>query len=363
MRALRSPNQTTEAGMRRADMDNCAWNKMSLPEGYAMKTPQVSRLLVGLLLSVAATLPLHAEEISDIPADKCTAATVVMAQHMAALNRTIVAGHAAVQLWGKIQALAEKHPEAGSRPIGAVLSKAEAEEFSRTSERIASSNVYRLAESRVERDSSVMLEMLDAARKLKEGAPVPQQSAPEWKYYAFLAALRDTFNGEEMKAPADRARCSLALAFYTDTANAATSLTSSPQVREFGALTTRYGITKSTPADERKMTAADAVRFQELRSWLAEVIPRNENYLTDLYAIWQFSQMANLQYEMQKAELLTYGGAAGQGQIEKSRTTRYNTLTKQMQTTWNIWRYVDKEVPAQFVKEVRDLQNVQSGTR
>jgi hypothetical protein len=316
-----------------------------------------------LLVAMTGAGPLHAEEIGEIPRDKCTPPKVVMAQDMAALDRTIAAGKASVQLWNKIEALVQKHPEAANRPIGAVLTAQESEEFNRTSERIASNNLYRLAESRLERDSTVMLGMLDAARKMKDGARVPPQTAPEWKYYAYLAALRDTFQGEEMKPPGDRSRCSFALAFFTDSDDAAATLTSSREVRDFEALRVKYGISDSAPADVGRMSAADATRWKELRTFFAEAVPRNANYLTDLYGIWQFSQMASLQYEMQKAEILTYGGAADPAQIEQNRTGRYNALSKQMQTTWNIWRYVDNQVPAQFANDLRELKKAQGGAR
>jgi hypothetical protein len=76
----------------------------------------------------------HAGEVRDIPLEKCSAGQVLMVMHFDSLERSVKAGEASIVMWGKLTAIAARHPNApADRPIGDSLTGPERDEFANVS--------------------------------------------------------------------------------------------------------------------------------------------------------------------------------------------------------------------------------------
>lgn len=309
---------------------------------------------------------LHAEEVRDIPLEKCSASQVLMAIDFASLARYTKAREATVGMWHKLTALSEKHPNAPpDRPVGDSLTRTEADNFTNVSSQIAVSNMYSLAESRLQRDTNVLQKMLEASANLLYEDKLPDEKSSDFKYYRYLGALREAYVGLTHPDAKNTAECSLDLAFQRDLNDrfkqAASKLEDSRQYLELLGLRTKYGLADGIAFDPDKLSKSDAARLPELQRYVQSSVSRMQYYSTDISDLRYFAEMVQLQFDEQKAEILQLGPSRDRADFTQLRAAKFNTLSKPMQMVWNLWDHIDGETPSQAVKDFKMIAETLHG--
>lgn len=315
----------------------------------------MKRVFSAALLVLGWGVAQAAEEVKDIPLDKCNAMEALMTINIAALHREVEESKISGVWWHKQVALVDKHPEAKpGRPVSEVLSKEEATEFNRLSSQILVSNYYLLAESRLQRDTTVMMDMLDAAVALRDKHTEPQKGTPEYKYYTYIASLMEVFRALEHPDVKNTAECSLDLALQRDGAAAmkamGVTIMKDPKFRELLNLRTKYGLPEGAEFDKTKMLKADANRLPALQKYVGELLSDIQLYEKNISNMRYFAETVQFEFEAQKSDILFLGPSRDNSEFNKRQAERYSKLSKPMQLSLNLWFYIDTEIPSQRTK-------------
>ena len=304
----------------------------------------------GVFVLVFVCVTAQADEVKDIRLDKCNAPTVLMTLHYGAVQRAAKAAEPATRMLNEIRALTAKHKDARpDRPISEALTKEESAQFATLSGQLAVSGYYELAESRLERDMSLMDTLLETAGKLRDNKPLPSESAPEAQYYGYLGAMREVFKDLYHPEPRNKAECSLDMALEREAGAAVAAITDSTEYLELLGLRSKYGIPNGAQFDISKLSASDAARLPRLQESVGARASRAKVYDQDISNLRYFAEIIALEFEGQKSDILQLG-ASPATEYNKLQKARYAGLSPVFQKGLNLWFYIDNALPSDASK-------------
>lgn len=306
------------------------------------------------LLLMLACVTVRADEVKDIPPDKCDAQTVLNTLQSGAVQRTAKASESTMRMLAQMQEIVAKHKDAPpDRPMLDSLTNDEAAQFESLSGQLLVSGYYQLAESRLERDMGLMTNLLETAGKLNAGAPLPSETSPEAQFYGYLGALREVFKGQNHPEPKSKDACSLDLALERAASAAVAAIAESTEYLELLGLQAKYGIPNGAQFDVSKLSAADMARLQGLRESLGGRASRVKLYDQDISNLRYFAEVIALEFEGQKSDILQLG-ASPTAEYDKLQKARYASLRPPMQKGLNVWFFIDNAMPSEASKAAED---------
>jgi hypothetical protein len=160
--------------------------------------------------------------------------------------------------------------------------------------------------------------------------------------------------GSEHPTARDDGTCSIDLALQRDSVRVwkkySEDLQGSSEYLQMLGLRAKYNLRQGETIDPKAMDARDAARLSVLQKTVGESFANMKAYDTAMSAIQYFADMSEILYDEQRREVLQLGGTSDGSEYERMRSERFNRLSKQMQTVWKIWMYVDDKEPCQQIR-------------
>lgn len=328
-------------------------------------------LLTWLILATAAACALAADERQS----QCTADNALMQANLDALKRQTSTSPAMKKALARFKALADKYSSQASRPMSELMSKEDSVEFERLSGQTLTMRFYELAESRLQRDTMLLMDMHAMALKERdEGLDLAHMNQlvrdghleagthrgmnHELLVYTYLNTLKEGFKNDEVPAVPATGECSVAQALESESRVTyelwQRQLASSSSVKEWAALGDKYHVSQGANFESEKLTAEDSQRVAFLQPQVVALF-RPLSYFSEMNGLRFYAAAAYLEYEWQKDDILQLGGSSDAAAYRKLDEARYAKLTPAMQRAINVWNHLDADLPSQSTLDAETI--------
>lgn len=313
-----------------------------------------SLFLIGLFMAAL----VHAENIADVPLEKCSPGQVLMKMNFNAMGQYQSAFKTNNARWHQLQALSELHPGSENKSMDQLLTKDELADFSKNSDQIAVTNYYLLAESRVVRDTLMMMNVLEANEVVRDGKPIPDAASPDAKRYMYLARMLFALKEDEHPPVKNTAECSLNLALQLEADKEANRVANSKEYRELITIRTKYRMPDGASFDTVKLSPADSKRVEVLGPRIAKLVSNAKGYMSVLNALMYYGDAMIVEYEGQKSDTLNQGAAKDMKGYDALQKARYQSLSPVMQRFMDFWFFIDNDTPSDAVKYFQSVKEI-----
>jgi hypothetical protein len=244
-------------------------------------------------------------------------------------------------------------------PIKDQLSSDDIIKFTELSERIKTTNLAQLMESRRERDLTVIEKMTMIADRANRWNDHPAEDDPDFIVYSALQLLRVAVKKNNITVPSTQS-CTLDYALHLienegiEKLNAIKGLDS--VVSSIKAILAKYGMDK---IDRSRLSKADLEKINELETNILNPAERLRSFITDIENIKLMSKASEIMYEANKQDIALGGGdidAIGKTIQRKSKNKEYDD---DLILAIGFWTMINEKMPSQIVQEWGEADKTQ----
>lgn len=202
------------------------------------------------------------------------------------------------------------------KPVGGQLTMAEADEFSRLTQRQAAMMIHDLIESGHVRDIEVIKESFEMTSAAFVSGREPSEKDPKYARYSMVVAMRfldwaPEFKQKELVTePASMTPCTLEVALHkveVESIERFAKMQVNSDIQTFNALKDRLPKDAQGNPDRAQMRQEDKNLYERLERKLAPAF-REREFIVDLENLKGISRMAVMKYELQKRDAINSGG-------------------------------------------------------
>jgi hypothetical protein len=286
-------------------------------------------------------------------AEACTVESAVDAKYFASIQSEGDRAKQSLKVLDRLGALNDKAKDP-KKPIGEQLTIAEADEFSRLTQRQAAMMLQSLIESAYQRDLKVIKQTFDIANGLYVNGREPSEKNPQSYYFGLLVVLRmvDQANArkESVSTPAAVSDCSIEVALHTVERESLERIGRMDVNSDVSHLTTIQNRSPKGPdgaIDRARMSYEDRAALERLERKLAPAF-REHQFISDLELLKGLTRMAELKYQLQKKDAMDSGGdinAVGQS-MDRER------LEKRDELFMRVLKKIADDIPSEWTKQM-----------
>ena len=172
-----------------------------------MSKQVINCVLISTLTFIALNCRAEEQEISAIPLLDCNYEKVLYQSILNRARNAVLISQNSLQYVKEIQELTDKVPKNSNLAVGNYLNDSEKIRFTKASQKMESSSVSQLVESRYQRDLALLAKMQTVVQQVYEKKIYPKEGTEEHRIIAWIIALRVL--GEDFKlTDADNQKCS-----------------------------------------------------------------------------------------------------------------------------------------------------------
>lgn len=288
-------------------------------------------------------------------AEACTVESAVGQTSFALIASAGDRAKQSLKVLERLRTLNEKGKDP-KKSIGEQLTLAEADEFSRLTQRQAAMMLQDLIESSYQRDLNVIKQMFEMANGLYVNGREPAEKSPQYYYFGLLVGLRLLDESAEYKAkdsvstPKVRSECSLEVALHTiemESVERINGMNLSSDLTQLSAIKNRSPKTANGAIDRELMRYEDRAALERLERRLAPAF-REHQFVADLEILKGLTRISELKYQHQKKDAVDSGGdikAVGQSLDRES-------LDKRSQLFLAVLKKIADDVPSEWSKNM-----------
>jgi hypothetical protein len=273
------------------------------------------RVLRPMALSAAFTRILAASLGSALAlttAEACTVESAVGDKYFASIQSEGDRAEQSLKVINRLRALNAKAKDP-KKSLGEQLTVAEADEFSRLTQRQAAMMIQDLIESSHQRDLKVIKQTFDVANGLYVNGREPSEKDPQHYFFGLLSALRLLHQATEhqgVSTPKALSDCSIEVALHTvekESLEQISRMNINNDVSQLTAIQKRSPKTPDGAIDRGLMRNEDKAMLERLERKLAPAF-REHQFVSDLEVLKGLSRMAELKHQLQKKDAIDSGG-------------------------------------------------------
>jgi hypothetical protein len=262
----------------------------------------------------------------------------------------------------KIKALATKYQNKGrqGQAIGELFTPEDAGTFAALTSQGKTVRYYQLAESRLQRDSQMLLRM----KKLAEtdhsvGLNMSKETDPEFKPYLYMYSMRTVLKDVKPPPKPSEFVCSFDLAMDRDAGAAVAEMSErmkrSKEVVELLTLRSKYQVPDGAEMDSNRLTTAERTRLPALLKATGAILRGQSEYQENILGLRFFADVSQLMYEWQTEDILKLGAAGDLAEYDQADAARYAKLSPTLQQGVNVWHRMDKDFPSLVTKTDKQM--------
>lgn len=296
------------------------------------------------------------DAVEDIQLEKCNLQSVVWVRYSMNVNAQGNLAKTNIELLDQLQKIAAKATKAGVS-VGDQLSKEDNIKFDQVRQRLITTGMRGLIESKWERDAKVVNELVQVADKNYRYQQEIQKGHSDYVYQEILLFLRSL---EELKhrdpfiTVFHAKQCSIDLALYLVEIEGIEKINKtdmSPLNLMLKDFQERY---KMKTINREKLSATDKTAYDNINHNLLEPYRRELQFVTDLENIRSLAKASEIIYESDKHDLEFSGGdgaKVGLGLDERVKKDEFDFLTL---ASINLLRTkINEEIPSDAFKEAQ----------
>jgi hypothetical protein len=289
-------------------------------------------------------------------AEACTVESAVGQKSFALIQSAGDRAEQSLKVLDRLRALNEKAKDP-KKSVGEQLTVAEADEFSRLTQRQAAMMLQSLIESSHQRDLKVIKQVFDVANGLYVHGREPSEKDPQYYFFGLLMGMRLLDQDPEHKAketvntPKALSDCSIEVALHTvevESLERLNRLNVNNDVGQLSAIQNRSPKGPDGAIDRGLMRYEDKAALERLERKLAPAF-REHRFVSDLELLKELARMAELKHQLQKKDAIDSGGdinAIGQS-MDRER------LKKRDHFLLAILKKIADDIPSEWSKNMQ----------
>jgi len=289
-------------------------------------------------------------------AEACTVESAVTDKYFASIQSEGDRAEQSLKVIGRLRALTGKAKDS-KKSVGEQLTVAEADEFSRLTQRQASMMIYSLIDSSHQRDLKVIKQTFDVANGLYGNGREPTEKDPQYYYFGLLAGLRLLDQDAEYRAketvstPKAASDCSVEVALHTiemESVERIGQMNVKNELTQLSVIQNRSPKSPNGAIDRGLMRYEDKAALERLERKLAPVF-REHQFVSDIELLKGLVRMAELKHQLQKKDAIDSGGdinAIGQSMARERLEKRDDFMLA-------ILKKIADDIPSEWSKNMQ----------
>jgi hypothetical protein len=316
----------------------------------------INCVLISTLTFIAFNCRAEEQEISEIPLQNCNYEKVIYQSFLNRAKNAMLISQNSMQYVNEIQELTDKVPNNSKQPVGNYLNDSEKIRFTKASQKMESSSVSQLVESRYQRDLALLAKMQNVVQQVYEKKIYPKEGTEEHRIIAWIIALRVL--GEDFKlTDADNQKCSFELAIHnlgTKSLNyISNNLNDAQKASSFyDELRKKYSMTE---INESKLNSDEKNLYRNYEQRLMSQFRHELDNIRNIEALKIWSKSFQVMYDNTRNDLLISGGDIKSfGQTTK-RNEDNGKYSKTLMLALTLWTKINETYPSEYVKDRQEF--------
>ncbi len=303
-----------------------------------------------IIISIVSFAAVPSARAAALTAEHCELREVIARMQFESIEKAAAIAEQVLPVIKHLEELTNKAKKPDI-PIKDQLSSEDIIKFTELSERIKTTNLAQLMESRRQRDLTVIEKMTMIADREYRWNDHPAENDPDFIVYSALQLLRFTVKKNDITVPAVQS-CTLDYALHLvenegiEKLNAIKGLDS--VVSSIKAILAKYGMEK---IDRSRLSKADLEKINELETNILNPAERLRSFIKDVEDIKLMSRASEIMYEANKQDIAFGGGdidAIGKTIQRKSKNKEYDD---DVILAIGLWTMINEKMPSQIVQE------------
>lgn len=315
---------------------------------------RITTLLLALIPLVA-TATERGMRVADLPLGRCELREVIARMQFESVEKAAAIAEQTLPILKQLEHINSKATIPG-KPIRDQLSPEDIGKFTESSQRLKTTQLAQLMESRRQRDLMVIEKMVMVADREYRWQDYPKEKDPDSTIYAAIQLLRLTIKDNNISAPVSPA-CTLEYALHALENEAITKLNAGSArldwaIKEFKSILAEYRMEK---LDKSRLSKADLEKVNELINGVINPMQRHGEFIKDIEHIKLMARASEITYESNIQDVAFSGGdieAIGKTIQRRNKNNEFNEST---QIALGLWVKINEMIPSEFIQELSGL--------
>jgi hypothetical protein len=312
-------------------------------------------ILLLIIISIVSIVEVPCTGAADLSVEHCEFRHVIARMQFESVEKAAAIAEQALPVLKQLEQITNKatHPD---KPIKDQLSTEDIVKFTELRERLKTTQIAQLMESRRQRDLMVIEKMTMIADREYRWNDHPAESDPDFIIYSALQLLRFTVKQDDITVPTVQS-CTLDYALHLIENEAIEKLNSikglDSAISSIKSILAKYGMEK---LDRSRLSKADLEKINELENNILNPAERHRSFIKDLENIKLMARASEIMYEANKQDIAFGGGdldAIGKTIQRKSKNKEFD---EDIQLAIGFWTMINKKIPSQIVQDWGELE-------
>lgn len=290
----------------------------------------------------------------DVSSDNCKLRDVIARMQFESIEKAATIAEQTLPVLDQLKQIGSKAKDS-DKLLRDQLSTEDIIKFTELRERLKTTQLAQLIESRRQRDLTVIEKMTMIADKDYRWNEQPKENDPDFIIYSYLQLLRFTVKNNDIRVPTIQS-CTLDYALHLieneaiEKLNAIKGLDS--VTASIQSILDKYGMKK---LDRSRLSKVDLEKINELENNILNPAERHKLFIEDLEHIKLMAKASEIMYDANKQDIAFGGGDVDT--IGKTIQRKFKTMEfdEDTQLAIGLWTMINEKIPSQVVQEWSEI--------
>jgi len=315
---------------------------------------RIAALLLTLIPILAGAVE-RGMRVSDLPLERCELREVIARTQFASEEKAAAIAEQSLPLLNQLLQINSK-ATISNKPIKDQLSTEDIAKFTELNQRLKTTQLAQLMESRRQRDLMVIEKMVMVADREYRWQDYPKEKDPDSTISAAIQLLRLTIKDNKISRPTSSA-CTLEYALHALENEAIAKLNAGSArldsaMKEFKSILAKYRLDK---LDRSRLSKIDLEKVNELFNGVISPMQRHGEFIKDIEHIKLMARASEITYESNIQDIAFSGGdieAIGKTIQRRNKNNEFNEST---QIALGLWTKINEVIPSEFIRELSEI--------
>lgn len=306
------------------------------------------------LISISSDYVIGADDVSP---DNCKLRDVIARIQFESIEKAAAIAEQSLPVVDQLKQLVNKAKDS-NKPLQDQLATEDIIKFTELRERLKTTQLAQLMESRRQRDLMVIEKMTMIADRDYRWNDQPKENDPDFIIYSNLQLLRFMIKNNELKVPTIQS-CTLEYALTLIESEAFEKLNSIKGLDSVTAsiqsILVKYGM---KTLDRSRLSKADLEKINEIENNILNPAERHRVFIKDLEHIKLMAKASEIMYEANKQDIAFGGGDTDTIGKTIQRKSKNGEFDEDTQLAIGLWTMINEKIPSQVVQEWGELNKL-----
>jgi len=289
--------------------------------------------------------------VSDLSLERCEFREVIARMQYESIEKAAAIAEQSLPVLKQLEQINVKAKIPG-KPLQDQLDPQDIAKFTELSQRLQTTQIAQLMESRRQRDLMVIEKMVMLADREYRWQDHPSEKDPDYLIYASIQLLRFTVKKDDITVPAAPI-CSLEFALHSIENEPIGKINASKDQLDSATISLKSILAKyrMDKLDRSRLSKADLEKVNELQNKVFKPLERQSTFIKDLEHIKLMARASEIMYEANKQDIAFGGGDVNAIGKTLQRRSKNNEFDEDTQIAIGLWTKINEKIPSEVVQE------------